>query len=70
MVPGADQEPMFSPDGNQIVYGHSPPDDTPTDLEDDVVQELWIASVATPDDRHKISDDTYSFYSGTTWIRR
>ncbi|HET9997118.1 MAG TPA: CHAT domain-containing protein [Nocardioides sp.] len=71
-APGNDQDPMFSPDGTRIIYGHSPPDDpTTTDVnEPDVIQELWIASVANPDDRHKISGDTHTFYAVPAWSRR
>ena len=48
-VVGNDQDPMFSPDGTQIVYTHSPPDDPATEVvEPDVIRELWIASVADP----------------------
>jgi Tol biopolymer transport system component len=71
MVPGADQDPMFSPDGTQIIYGHSPPDDpTTTVKEPDVIQELWIASVANPDDRRKLSGDAHGFYAVPAWSRR
>ena len=48
-VAGDDDDPTFSPDGTQIVYTHSPPDDPATDVvEPDVIRELWIASVADP----------------------
>ena len=62
---------MFSPDGTQIIYGHSPPDDPTTDIvEPDVIQELWIASVANPEDRRKLSGDAHPFYAVPAWSRR
>ena len=71
-VVGDDQDPMFSPDGTQIVYSHSPPDDPATTdvVEPEVIQELWIASVANPDDRRKLSGDAHTFYSVPAWSRR
>jgi Tol biopolymer transport system component len=69
---GADQDPMFSPNGKQIIYGHSPTDDpATTDVdESEVVQEIWIASVADPTDRRKLSTDTHPFYAVPAWSRR
>ena len=70
-VAGDDDDPTFSPDGTQIVYTHSPPDDPATEVvEPDVIKELWIASVADPDDRRKLSDDAHPFYSVPAWSRR
>ena len=70
-VVGNDQDPMFSPDGTQIVYTHSPPDDPATEVvEPDVIRELWIASVADPADRTKLSSDAHTFYSVPAWSRR
>jgi hypothetical protein len=71
-VAGDDLDPMFSPDGTQIVYTHSPPDDPATTdvVEPDVVRELWIASVADPSDRHQLSGDAHSFYAVPAWSRR
>jgi Tol biopolymer transport system component len=70
-APGNDQDPMFSPDGTQIIYSHSPPDDPATEVvEPDVVRELWIASVADPEDRRKLSGDAHSFYAVPAWSRR
>ena len=40
------------------------PDDPATEVvEPDVIRELWIASVADPDDRRKLSGDAHTFYS-------
>jgi hypothetical protein len=70
-VAGDDDDPTFSPDGTQIVYTHSPPDDPATDVvEPDVIRELWIASVADPNDRHQLSGDAHPFYSVPAWSRR
>jgi hypothetical protein len=70
-VVGDDEAPMFSPDGTQIVYTHSPPDDPATDVvEPDVIRELWIASVADPGDRRKLSGDTHAIYATPAWSRR
>jgi Tol biopolymer transport system component len=70
-VAGDDDYPTFSPDGTQIVYTHSPPDDPATDVvEPDVIRELWIASVADPNDRHQLSGDAHPFYSVPAWSRR
>jgi Tol biopolymer transport system component len=71
-VAGDDQDPMFSPDGTQILYTHSPPDDPATTdiVEPDVIRELWIASVADPADRRKLSGDAHTFYSTPAWTRR
>jgi hypothetical protein len=68
---GDDQDPMFSPDGKQIIYSHSPPDDPNTTVgEPDVVRELWIASVTNPEDRRKLSGDAHAFYAVPAWSRR
>ncbi len=71
-LPGDDQDPMFSLDGDQIVYTHSPPDDpATTDIdESELARELWMASVADPSDRHKISGTEHAFYSTPAWSRR
>jgi hypothetical protein len=71
MTPGADQSPTFSRDGTRIIYSHAPVDDPLTsEVEPDQFQELWIATVATPDDRTKLTGDAHSFYSGAAWSRR
>jgi hypothetical protein len=68
---GNDQDPMFSPDGTQVIYTHSPPDDPATDVvEPDVTRELWVASVDDPSDRRKVSGDAHTFYSLPAWSRR
>jgi Tol biopolymer transport system component len=70
-VPGDDLDPMFSPDGRSIVYTHSPQDDpATTEVEPDMVRELWLASVADPSDRHRLSSEAHSFYSTPAWSRR
>jgi Tol biopolymer transport system component len=71
-VVGTDQEPTFSPDGTQIVYTHSPPDNPATTdvVESDVVRELWIASVTNPADRTQLSGDTHAYYAAPAWSRR
>ena len=70
-VVGDDQDPMISPDGEQIIYTHSPPDDPATAVvEPEVIRELWIASLANPEDRHKLSGDAHTFYTTPAWSRR
>ena len=71
-VVGDDADPMFSPNGEQIVYTHSPPDNPATTdvVEPEVTRELWIASVANPDDRRKLSGDAHTFYAVPAWTRR
>jgi Tol biopolymer transport system component len=64
-VPGDDLDPMFSPDGTQVVFTH-----TPVDADPATVRELWVASVADPSDRHQLSGDPHSFYSTPAWSRR
>jgi hypothetical protein len=39
-------------------------------VEPDVIRELWIASVANPDDRRKLSGDAHTFYAVPAWSRR
>jgi Tol biopolymer transport system component len=71
-VAGDDLDPMFSPDGRQIAYTHSPPDDPATTdvVEPEVIRELWLASVANPDDRDRTSGAAHTFYAGPAWTRR
>ena len=71
-VVGDDLDPMFSPNGEQIVYTHSPLDDPATTdvVEPEVTRELWIASVATPDDRRKLAATPTAFYAVPAWTRR
>ena len=62
-----EQDPMFSPDGESIVYGAQPIDSTgklvPT-------QALWVASVDDPSDRQKISVDDPDFWAVPAWSGR
>jgi Tol biopolymer transport system component len=70
---GKDQDPMFSPDGDQVVYGHVPPVDMPSSAFDDTKsQSLWITSVDEPHNPHVLSAslDCCIFQATPAWTDR
>lgn len=58
---GREQDPMFSPDGESIVYAIQG---------DGGTQELWVASLDDPDDRRPISADDPRFWAVPAWAGR